>query len=163
MKMPNDAIFGVSHYQKHNFDKKLWLSLITKFLDFSFTFYCYENNSLTYFYCNWLKSWVQISERSFSWKMCHDITNFEAYCSWWAFPAWWSPTISLRKPGKKQNQIDVRLQCNTPKKKLRLFYYMLNIFSFGTLKFMKTCPVTRFLGTFLPRHSSGFLGKFCPA
>ena len=54
----------------------------------------------------------------------------------------------MRKPGKKHNQIDVRLQCDTPKKKLRLFYYLLNIFSFGTLKFMKTCPVTRFLGIF---------------
>ena len=80
--------------------------------------------------------------------MCHDITNFKAYCSWWAFPAWQSPAISMRKPGKKHNQIDVRLHCNSPKKKLRLFYYLLNIFSFGTLKFMKTCPVTRFLGTF---------------
>ena len=28
--MPKDAIFTVSHYQKHSFDKKLWLSLITK-------------------------------------------------------------------------------------------------------------------------------------
>ena len=27
-----------------------------------------------------------------------------------------SPTISMRKPGKKHNRI--RLQCNTPKKKL---------------------------------------------
>ena len=25
-------------------------------------------------------------------------------------------------------------------------------FNFGTLKFMKTCPVIRFLGTFLPGH-----------
>ena len=24
----------------------------------------------------------------------------------------------MRKPGKKHNQLDVRLQCNTPKKKL---------------------------------------------
>ena len=39
----------------------------------------------------------------------HDITSFEAYCSWWAFPAWESPTISMRKPGNKHNQIDVRL------------------------------------------------------
>ena len=30
--------------------------------------------------------------------------------------------------------------------------YLLKIFNFGTLKFMKTCPVIRFLGTFLPRH-----------
>ena len=48
----------------------------------------------------------------------HDITNFEAYRSWWEFPTWESPTISMRKPGKKHNQIDVRLQCNTPKKEL---------------------------------------------
>ena len=48
----------------------------------------------------------------------HGITNFEAYCGWWEFPALESPTISMRKPGKKHNQIDVRLQCNTPEKKL---------------------------------------------
>ena len=30
--------------------------------------------------------------------------------------------------------------------------YLLKISNFGTLKFMKTCPVIRFLGTFLPRH-----------
>ena len=30
--------------------------------------------------------------------------------------------------------------------------YLLKIFSFGTLKVMKTRPVVRFLGTFLPGH-----------
>ena len=48
----------------------------------------------------------------------YDITNFETYCSLWAFPAWKSPAVSVRKPGKKHNQMDVRLQSNTPKKKL---------------------------------------------
>ena len=40
--------------------------------------------------------------------------------------------------------------------------YLMKISNFGTLKFMKTCPVIRFLGTFLPRHQVSF-GKFCPA
>ena len=30
--------------------------------------------------------------------------------------------------------------------------YLLKISNFGTLKLMKTCPVIRFLGTFLPGH-----------
>ena len=30
--------------------------------------------------------------------------------------------------------------------------YLLKIFNFGTLKVMKTCPVIRFLCTFLPGH-----------
>ena len=98
----------------------------------------------------------------------HDITNFEAYCSWWAFPAWESPTISMRKPGKKHNQIDVRLQCNTPKRnccilsRMRLFYYLLNIFSFGTLKFMKTCPVIRFFGHFFAQTFIRFSWEILP-
>ena len=38
--------------------------------------------------------------------------------------------------------------CNIDKK----VTYLLKISNFGTLKFMKACPVIRCLGTFLPRH-----------
>ena len=35
---------------------------------FFFCFYCYENNSLLYFYCNWLESLVQVSYEAVSYK-----------------------------------------------------------------------------------------------
>ena len=88
----------------------------------------------------------------------HDITNFEAYCSWWAFPAWESPTISMRKPGKKHNQIDVRLQCNTPKKKLlhtvknEVVLLLAGYFQFWHSKVHEN----------LPMQSLGFWALFCP-
>ena len=37
-------------------------------------------------------------------------------------------------------------------KKVKKVTYLLKIFNFSTLKVMKTCPVIRFLGTFLPGH-----------
>ena len=46
-------------------------------------------------------------------------------------------------------------------KSVKKVTYLLNISNFGTLKFMTTCPVIRFLGTFA--RALGFLGKFCPA
>ena len=39
-----------------------------KFLNFSFILYCYENNSLSYFYCNRLESCIQISYRGVSYR-----------------------------------------------------------------------------------------------
>ena len=88
----------------------------------------------------------------------HDITNFEAYCNWWAFLAWESPTISMRKPGKKHNQIDVRLQCNTPKKKLlhtvkcEVVLLLAGYFQFWHSK----------VHEHLPMQSLGFWALFCP-
>ena len=39
--------------------------------------------------------------------------------------------------------------------------YLLKISNFGTLRFMKTCPVIRILGTFCP--DVRFFGEFCLA
>ena len=41
--------------------------------------------------------------------------------------------------------------------------YLLKIFMFGTLKVMKTCPVIRFWGTFLPRARHNVFGEIVPA
>ena len=75
-----------------------------------------------------------ISEVNF----CPDIrfweVNFARALGFWQFFA------------KKCVKIDKRV------KKVKKVTYLLKIFNFGTLKVMKTCPVIRFLGTFLPEH-----------
>ena len=43
-------------------------------------------------------------------------------------------------------------KCVIIDKRVKKVTYLLKIFSFGTLKVMETCPVIRFLGTFLLRH-----------
>ena len=60
-----------------------------------FVFYCYENNSQLYFYCNWLESWVQVSYEGVSYKECRQynikMVNFwmnwiKTVCHWNSSP-----------------------------------------------------------------------------
>ena len=44
-------------------------SITYQTINFSFVFYCYENNSLLYFYCNWQKNLVQVSYRACEYTM----------------------------------------------------------------------------------------------
>ena len=44
-------------------------SITYQTINFSFVFYCYENNSLLYFYCNWQKILVQVSYRACEYTM----------------------------------------------------------------------------------------------
>ena len=98
----------------------------------------------------------------------HDITNFEAYCSWWAFPAWESPTISMRKPGKKHNQIDVRLQCNTPNKKLlhtvknEVVLLLAEYFQFWHSKVHENLPSHKVFGHFFAQTFIRFSWEILP-
>ena len=46
---------------------------------------------------------------------------------------------------------------------MRLFYYLLNIFSFGTLKFMKTCPVIKDFGHFFAQTFIRFSWEILPS